>query len=118
MTLFMQFTAWTNYAAMALAEAEVEEAQAESRMGFEEAQSMVALWTGDKTDRVTIARAQRNLNPKVQRAVQELLTAKATRKMTAVMFTNCERCAQLVSRELSRRIGRNDGERRAMRWSP
>jgi hypothetical protein len=36
--------------------------------------------------------------------------------MTQVVLQNCERCAALISRELSRRIGASGVERRQMRW--
>ena len=38
--------------------------------------------------------------------------------MRQVVYENCERCAFIVSRELSRRIGRDPSERRQNRWNP
>jgi hypothetical protein len=51
-------------------------------------------------------------------ARDRVLDAYARRKMTGVMATNCERTAALLSRELSRRIGGSDLQRRQMRWQP
>ena len=58
--------------------------------------------------------------PEVDQARQRFLTAYALRKTTAVVYTNCERVVNLISRELTRRVGgrseRIDG--RNNRWNP
>jgi hypothetical protein len=118
MELFSEYTAWLNYAAVAFAEAEVVEAKAEANQKYMEAQSMVQNWNASKQDKVTVARAQQMLDPEVERARQDVLTAYAQRKMTKVMYDNVERCVFVVSRELSRRIGNVGYERRSMRWNP
>lgn len=117
MRLFSEYTAWQNYAATRQAEAEVEEARADATVRYVEASAMVSHW-GGSSDKVTVAKAELSLNEDVERARQVALTAYAKRKMTQVMYTNCERAVFVVSRELSRRIGSAGAERRSMRWNP
>ena len=118
MRLFSEFVAWQNYAATEFAVAEVQEARAEAKVRYEENKALLSSWN-DATDKVTIAKAAQSLSPDVEEARQAHLVAYAHRKMTHVMVTNAERCAQLISRELSRRIGGvNAIERRQMRWNP
>lgn len=117
MTLFSEFTAWQNYAATQQADAEVTEAKAEASARFIEANAMVLGWGGAK-DKVTVAKAELAHNPEVERARQDVLNAYAQRKMTQVVFSNCERSVFVVSRELSRRIGNAGNERRNFRWNP
>lgn len=116
MVMFTKFVAWQNYAASELASAEVVEARAEANVRFVEAKGMVTNWSKD--DKVTVARAEISITPPVEKARQALLLAYAHRKMTQVVYANCERNASLVSRELTRRVGREPLERRGHRWSP
>jgi hypothetical protein len=117
MQLFSRYVSWQNYAAAELARTEVDESRAEANVRYVEARSMVGNWAGS-SDKVTVARAAQTLDPEVEQARQDLLVAYAARKMTAVINANCERTAALISRELSRRIGRDGVERRQMRWAP
>ena len=116
MQLFSEFVQWQNYAATELAGYEVAEDRAEATVRRLEAEGFV-LNIGGST-KVTETRAAINADPKMERARQDVLNAYAKRKMTQVIFTNCERTAALISRELSRRIGRDPIERRQARWSP
>ena len=117
MTLFAEMVSWQNYAATKLAEAEVEETKAEANQRFQENIVMMAAPT---TAKVTATRAFMSTVPEVDRARQRFLDAYALRKTTAVVYTNCERVANLISRELTRRVGgrseRIDG--RNNRWNP
>ena len=116
MQLFSEFVGWQNYAATEFAMAEVNEEQAQANLRRVEAEAMVTL--DPKPGKITVAKAEAKMSPIIEAAHNEWLKAYATRKMTGVMAENCERCAALVSRELSRRIGRDGIERRAMRWNP
>jgi tellurite resistance protein len=116
METFALYTAWTNYAATVLAHAEVDEAKAQARVKYEEARVMVLTW--ESTDKVTVAKATRELTPEMQTARSALLVAYAARKMAGAMYGNCERAEALISRELTRRLGREGVERRSMRWNP
>jgi cell division ATPase FtsA len=116
MELFARFTAWQNYAAVEMSNAEVGEATADAYVRFVEAQAMVKGW-GVK-DKVTVAKAEMTNDPEVTEARDRALGAYARRKMTQVIYANCERCVFVISRELSRRIGNVGFERRAARWNP
>ena len=115
MTLFSEFTSWQNFAATKFAEAEVEETRAEAAVRYQEAIVMMQAPVGD---RVTVTKALMTGVPEVVAARDRVIQAYANRKMTSVVYGNCERVVSLISRELSRRIGREPTERRSMRWSP
>lgn len=119
MQLFSEFVQWQNYAATDFAQAEVAEARAEAKTKYVEAQAMVTGWS-DAKDKVTLSRAQLALDPSVIEARNDEMVAYARRKLVAVVYENCERCAALISRELSRRIGGGSSptQRRQQRWNP
>lgn len=105
MDLFSQYTDWMNYIATQATLAETEEREAEETKAFGDAQAMVANWTGDKTEKVTIARAQRDTDPAVVAAKGALLDKYAHRKLLGTLATNTERRLTVVSREITRRTG-------------
>lgn len=78
---------------------------------------MVRDWGGSGKDRVTVAKAERSLDPDVMEQKQEVANRYAYRKMIGVLFINTEREAALVSRELTRRTGSYEAKpRRDVRW--
>ena len=116
MELFVEFTGWLNYAAVQVAEAEVNEEKTAARVKYLEAAGMVRSF-GPRA-KVTEVRAEIALDPDVMAAKDEAFSAYAKRKMTKVIYDNCERSVFVVSRELSRRIGQAGSERRVNRWAP
>jgi hypothetical protein len=116
MQLFSEYVQWQNFAATEFALAEVAEERAEANVRRLEAEGMV-LGSGPGT-KVTEVRAAINTTKEMREARDAVLDAYAKRKLTGVMSTNCERTAALLSRELSRRIGGADVQRRQMRWQP
>ena len=75
-------------------------------------------WSGDKNDTVTLAKARRDTDENVV-SLQELhLNSRAYRKLVESVFERCERGAQILSRELSRRISVAPQERRLARYQP
>ena len=116
MRMFSEYVAWQNFAATEFASAEVNEERAEAHVKRVQAMAMVT--ANPAKGAVTTARASNLLSPEVERALQDALNAYASRKMTQVILGNCERCAALVSRELSRRIGSSGVERRNQRMMP
>lgn len=118
MELFAKAVAWQNFAASLSVESEVREADAEQSLATYEAAVMIRTWTGAKEDRVTISRAQRDADPTVQAAQTTLGTIKAARKRAQTVRDNAERIASLLSRELTRRVGRDPVDRRTARWQP
>jgi hydroxypyruvate isomerase len=114
MKLFSEYVAWQNYAATEFAMSEVTEERAEAAYKRLSAQELVL--ANPAKGQVNAAKAGITISPQVEKAEQERLNAYAARKMTQVVLQNCERCAALISRELSRRIGASGVERRQMRW--
>lgn len=115
MALFAEYVAWQNYAATEFAMAEVTEEKAEANVKRVSAQELIL--ANPKAGTVTTAKAGITLSSDWEKAEQDRLNAYAARKMTQVVLQNCERCAALISRELSRRIGATGVERRQMRWN-
>jgi hypothetical protein len=109
---FSKQLAWQNYLATQVAKAEIEEADAESFLKTKEA---VVMLTGKK---VTEARAERDVDENVIAARDRYLVAKAKRKLLQVTMENRDRCVNLISRELTRRVGREGSIRRSDRWTP
>lgn len=119
MELFVQFTLYANYAAGRLTRAEVKESEAEHALEVARASYMVGTWTGESTERVTISKAQALVDPAVEKAWDLYQQARAHRKLLGVVAASCERNAQVVSRELTRRVGRQEvHERRVGKWTP
>lgn len=120
MDLFVKLTHWSNHLAGQLAEAEIDERTAEHVLDVAEASAMVLKWGDRKSreDTITLAKAQAKDDDKVQTAKDELHVVYARRKLLNVMFTSAEKDAAVVSRELTRRVGRNDREQREARWRP
>jgi hypothetical protein len=119
MGLFVALTRWTDHLAGAVAEAEIEERAAEAILNKAQALVLLRDWGGGRDDKVTLAKAQRDVDPEVEKRQELYDTAHAKRKMIAVLFSSTERDAAVVSRELTRRVGRReDHDRRVSRWTP
>lgn len=114
--MFSEFVQWQNYIATEFAQCEVEEEGADRLVRRIDAESLFLANPEKGTVKKTMAGIK--LDTRVQKAYDDQLAAYAKRKMTQVLFTNCERSAALLSRELSRRIGSSDVQRRQMRWQP
>lgn len=117
MRIFSQYVQWQNYAATQLAGADVDEKEAGVEVKKLEAIHMVLNWSNAK-DKVTLARAQMVTSPEINDAREVELRTYAHRKMTQVVYDNCERTAAMISRELTRRLGREPYDRRVGRWNP
>ena len=115
MTMFSEMVSWTNYAATNLAQAEVEETRADADLRYQEA---VVFTKAPNSSTVTTTKAHALLTKPVGEARMRLTNAYAARKLAAVMYNNCDRIVNLISRELTRRVGRESTERRNMRWNP
>ena len=110
---FSKQLSWQNFLATQVAQAEIDESEAEAHLKTQEA--LVMLNSGKK---VTDARNERDIDDRVVQARDSYLTFKAKRKMLQVMMENRERCSNLISRELTRRVGREGNTRRNDRWNP
>lgn len=112
MDLFAKQTAWQNYLASEMVQADLEETEAEADV--KTAEAMVMLNGGKLND----ARLKRDTDEDVAKLRKEYRIARAKRKMLQVAMENRERCINLISRELTRRVGREGPQRRMDRLSP
>ncbi|MBD0734096.1 hypothetical protein BGM09_01295 [Streptomyces sp. CBMA29] len=113
MILFTELTEWACYAATQLADAASRERSAEQDLAAAQAAASVRAST-ERT--VAAQKARAAADPAVQDEGDALLTISAYRRALDAVTGNAERRAQLVSRELSRRIARSDRSARASRW--
>lgn len=114
MILFAEMTEWSCYAASQLADARSREAAAEQALSSTVAAASVLA----KSERTVAAqKAVAAANPAVMDAEEEALRAAATRRALEAVHSNSERRAQLLSRELSRRIAGRDRDTRTAKWS-
>jgi hypothetical protein len=117
MDLYSEFMAWVSYAKGQLVKAEIEEDREATKCRVTDARVLIEQWGADaKGDRVTIAKARRDVDPRVTAQQDTYQTARAYRKLVEALFESCERGAQLLSRELSRRIGLSSKEGRTSRF--
>jgi hypothetical protein len=119
MDLFARLTQWQDYLNGVLALAEIDERTLDALRVQARAHALIREWGGTKEDRVTISQAQRDVDPEVVAVTREFDGAHNYRKLVEVLYTNAERDASLVSRELTRRVGRQEiHSRRGARWRP
>lgn len=117
MELLAQLTAWAGFLGAQVAAAEIDERAAEEVQEAAEATALIRDWGGTKEERVTVAKAHRLVDPDVAEQRQKVLDQYAYRKLIGVLFTNVERDAFIVSRELTRRTGSLEAKpRRESRW--
>lgn len=128
MDLFQQAVAWQNFADTVATEAEIKEAEALAQLEHAEAAAVISAWTnagttvgpkgGIRSDfTATVAKAQRDTDPNVMAKRAAMQNVKASRKRAQTVRDSAERVSQLLSRELSRRIGRDPVDRRAGRFA-
>lgn len=118
MELYTQFMSWGSYAKSELVMTEIAEERAANDLKLMEARTLIGQWgDGAKGDTVTLAKARRDVDTEVVSTQDTYLEARAFRKLTESVFERCERGAQVISRELSRRISLAPQERRQSRYS-
>lgn len=119
MSLYAEFMTWLSYSKAELVKAEIEEERQANNCRVLEAEILIGQWSDSaKGDTVTLAKARRDANPEVVHQQSLHLNARAYRKLVESVFDRCERGAQLMSRELSRRIGLAPKESRSARYLP
>lgn len=119
MELYTKFINWGSYAKAELVQAEIIEERTANNQKYAEATTLIEQWgEGAKGDTVTLAKARRDTDPAVVEATGDYLEARATRKLIEAVFERCERGAQVLSRELSRRIAMIPNERRVGKYTP
>lgn len=128
MRLFSREVAWQNFFGEQLSRAQIDEKYAEADLKMVETMSLMSqereYVEGPKGGRKSVTtaaelKAKRDQDPKVQEAQLRAREAWAHRKAVEVAYESRERCAQLYSRELTRRTGGGlSTERRDNRWRP
>lgn len=113
MSLYGRMVAWSKYAAGRFAVAEVVEKATEDALAKAHAAAIV----GGKERTATAAKARAADDPAVTAARSRQTDAYALRKLTGVVAEASERDARFLSRELTRRTGIGDINRRNDRWN-
>lgn len=108
-----KFTRWAEYLGAQLACAEVDESYAEEYLARVKAIRNLSNST-EKT--VTLMKARAYEDPEYVAAHEKFQQAYAYRKLIQVKFQACERNGALLSRELTRRVGRDSREGRVERY--
>ena len=114
MDLFAKYVAWQNFIDQESVDIEIAETRAASNKDIAVARAMAS----SDEKQVAQQRAKTVSNTAVVSATNAWIMAKQHRKAMAVQKDALERWANLVSRELSRRIGRGPTQRRSDRWRP
>jgi len=119
MELYTDFMAWLVFAKAQLVQAEITEERERNILEYLQSSVLIEQW-GDKAkgDLVTVAKAKRDVDPKIVDQIEIHMQKRAYRKLVDTVFDRCERGAQVVSRELSRRIGMSGKEVRQHRFTP
>jgi len=118
MNLLVKFTKYQDYVSGQLAETEIDESSAEAMLDLAKAKSLSKGWSKDSNSRVAVQKAEAQSNPEVIRLTESHAMFKARRKLLTIMADSMARDAAVVSREISRRIGRDGPERRVDRFTP
>lgn len=124
MELFVTLVRWQDHIAAWLVLHEIDERYADSTYDLVWSSVLsdcIAAVSSAKTrseSSITVAKATAVQSEDVQAAAETRNVAYARRKVFQMMATNLERDTFIVSRELTRRVGRNSSEARVDRWRP
>ena len=117
MSQYAEMVSWVNYAKSELVHAEIIEENALSALRQAEALALLEQWDRDnKGDTVTMAKARRDVDPTVVERHTRHHEARSYRKLVDTVFDRGERNANVLSRELSRRISLTPNERK-LQWT-
>lgn len=118
MECYSEFMAWLSYAKSELVKAEIDEERESNYCRLLESKVLIEQWSDEaKGDRVTIAKARRDIDNRVVAQQEEHRKARAYRKLVESVFDRCERATQLLSRELTRRVSSGPREHRNHRFN-
>jgi len=120
MALYSEMVSWVNYAKAEVAKAEIMEEQSLGALKYLEASTLINQWDDrvNKSETVTMSKARRDVYPEVVDATGKHRESRAYRKLVDTVFDRCERNANVISRELSRRISLSPVERRTQWAAP
>lgn len=109
MELYTEFVNWTGYAGYTAAEAAITLRKAERALQ-RVSDRLTIKYKAEKT--VAATKALVAQEDEYQEAEDAVDLAYAHHKLVESLYTHYEKCGNTVSRELSRRLSRNDSERR------
>ena len=115
MMLFTSLTGWLAYTGARLASAEVDEKYADAVLDLIEKRILVE---NSGAKRVADAKAKFQEDAGYVSAREAATHAFAYRKMLSSVYNATDGKNKLISRELTRRVGREPREERASRWAP
>jgi hypothetical protein len=115
MRLLSAYTTWGEYAAAVVTRYAVDEESLAAQLEREKA---VAALRHQNHKSVAAQKAAALCDPAVQELDEDYQGARARRKFAEVVMNGAERKAAVISRELTRRVGRHDREARTGRWNP
>ena len=120
MSLYSEMVSWVNYAKAEVSKAEIVEEQAMGALKHLEAATLIRQWDDkvNKSETVTMSKARRDVDSEVVDATDNHREARSYRKLVDTVFDRCERNANVISRELSRRISLSPVERRTQWAAP
>lgn len=118
MEYFNKYTAYSNFLETQHACAVIDEKNAESALDLEESKAYLALHEQNKKETVTLIKAKLATNPDIIYLRESLAAKYAYRKLIEVMVNNMQRSTFLVSREVTRRKGGDNGYIRSQRMFP
>ena len=119
MELYTEFMSWLTYAKSQLVQGEIAEERERNILEYLQSSVLIEQWDNKtKGDLVTMAKAKRDIDARIVDQMQVYTEKRAYRKLVDTVFDRCERGAQVVSRELSRRIGLGPKEARQARFVP
>lgn len=107
-------TRWANYLNTQVALAEITEMSAERILNQVRNRARARSSGGSVTEH----KAKADLDEDVLEAAEEFENAKSYRKLLTSLYENTSSNASAVSRELTRRVGREGPERRDRKWNP
>lgn len=117
MRLMAKLARYLDFVQVGLAETEIDESFAEARLDDSRARFLVQNWQGKSSDTVTIAKAHAAADPAVQKLIDVHQVCRAKRKLMNVLYDSIARDAAVLSRELTRRVGRDPVDRRVDRYT-
>ena len=110
--------AWLTYAKAQLVQAEIAEERERNILEYLQSSVLIEQWDNKmKGDLVTVAKAKRDVDPRITDQLEVYTQKRAYRKLVDTVFDRCERGAQVVSRELSRRISLAPKDNRLNRYT-
>ena len=117
MDLLVQFTEYHDHLSGELVKTDIDEHAAETMLELAKARHLAKGWVNESTSRLAVHKAAAANDPEIQRLTDTLDGLKARRKLLGIMVDSQGRDANVISRELSRRIGREPAQRRADKYS-